>query len=222
MNLPRLHLVTDDRVVAAPGFTDAAERAVLCGGRDVVLQLRGPRSSGRRLYDLVVELRDAAEDAGARLIVNDRVDVALAAAAGGVHLGERSLALSQARALLGEGATVGASAHAPDRVAACARDGADYAFIGPVFATPSHDRVPGGGEGLVRAAVRAAGTLPVLGIGGITPERVPDVGRAGCYGVAVIRGVWDAPDPAVAVARYLEALAGAGSVELVEPDPEST
>src|SRR5262249_28780612 len=131
--------------------------------------------------------------------VNDRVDVALAAGADGVHLGGGSMPADVARRLLGAGALIGVSTHAPGEAPA----DADFAFFGPVWATPATP----GAQGTVRLpdAVHAA-TIPVLAIGGVPAPRVAEARAAGAAGVAVIRAILAAPDPAAAARALLAAL----------------
>lgn len=210
--VPRLHLVTDDSVLESADFARVAGALLDAGdigGADVALHVRGPHTSGRRLYEIASSLEERARAAGALLVVNDRVDVALAVGLSAVHLGRRSLPVAEARRLLGGGARVGVSTHAVDEAGRAAEQGAHWIFAGTIYATPSHpDREGCGPEGL-KPSVRAAAGTPVLAIGGVTPERVAEVLAAGAYGVAVVRGVWRAPDPTVATRAYLEALAAA-------------
>lgn len=210
--VPRLHLVTDDGVLESADFARVAGSlldAVSVGGADVAVHVRGPHTSGRRLYEIASSLVERARAAGALLVVNDRVDVALAVGLSAVHLGRRSLPVAEARRLLGGGARVGVSTHAVDEAAPAAAEGAHWIFTGTIYATPSHpDREGCGPEGLKPVVAAAPGT-PVLAIGGVTPERVAEVLAAGAHGVAVVRGVWRAPDPAMAARAYLEALAAA-------------
>jgi thiamine-phosphate pyrophosphorylase len=143
--------------------------------------------------------------------VNDRVDVALAVGVDGVHLGARSLPVGEVRRLVGAGMWVGVSCRDAAEIEASRREGADYAFLGTMFATPTHPGVAAMGvEGLVAALAGLAG-FPVIGIGGVGPASAPDLIGAGAYGVAVVRGVWDARDPAAAVRRYVRAIEGAVS-----------
>lgn len=202
--LPPLHVVTDDAVLASPDFVARARGVLAAGGRRLALHLRGPATEGARLYAVAVELRAAARAAGALLLANDRVDVTLVADLDGIHLGRRSLPPSVVRPLLPPNRWLGVSVHdAPDARAASAD--ADYLVVGTVFATASHPGRAGSGPAGV-AQVRAAVGLPLLAIGGITVERVPEVVLAGAQGVAVMRGIWSAADPAAAVADYLGAL----------------
>ncbi|HEU0051612.1 MAG TPA: thiamine phosphate synthase, partial [Longimicrobium sp.] len=127
----------------------------------------------------------------------------MAAGAHGVQLGARSLSVEDARRVVGEGMLVGASVHTEDEARAALGGGADFLVAGAVFATASHPGREPAGVGLIERI--AALGAPAVAIGGITPERVATVRRAGAAGVAVIRGVWDAPGPAEAVQRYLDA-----------------
>jgi thiamine-phosphate pyrophosphorylase len=197
-------VVTDDALLARPDFAQRARAVLVAGAGRLALHLRGPGTGGARLYELARQLRDSAAAAGATLLANDRIDVALAAHLDGVHLRERSLAPGIARRLLPPGRLVGLSVHGEAAAHAAGAD-VDYLVVGTVFATPSHhDRTPGGVELVERASAAARG--PVLAIGGITPDRVERVRAAGAHGVAVLGGVWRAADPAEAVAGYLQRL----------------
>jgi thiamine-phosphate diphosphorylase len=207
--LPRLHVVTDDEILAASRFPEVARALLGVGSGRVALHVRGPRTGGGRLLDIVSELRDDAARGGAWLVVNDRADVALIAGLPAVHLGRRSLPVRAARRVLGPNARLGVSTHTPQEAAQSALDGADWIFAGTTYATPSHPGREGCGPEGVRAAVGAAGRVPVVAIGGVTVERVAELVAAGAHGVAVVRGVWGAADPVAALEKYLEALAKA-------------
>ncbi|RJS45233.1 thiamine phosphate synthase [Nocardioides cavernaquae] len=149
----------------------------------------------------------------ARVIVNDRIDVALMIGADGVHLGASDMAVADARRLADRASgrrflmgpfLIGATCRTAADVAAAAAAGADYAGVGPVFATTSKAGLPSplGLDGLAAAGMHSP--IPALGIGGITTDNVEDVMAAGADGVAVIGGIWNAPDP-VAAARALAA-----------------
>ena len=202
--LPRLHAVTDDEVLARGGFVDAARRALAAGGRRLALQLRGRATSGARMHELASALAPAARASGALLIANERVDLALVAGLDGVHLPGRSLPPDVARRLLPPGRWVGASVH-DEAEARAAAEQADYLVVGTVFATPSHPGLRGAGTELL-ARVAAVAPLPLIAIGGVTPERTSEVIAAGAAGVAVLSGIWGAPDPEVAVVEYLRCL----------------
>lgn len=202
---PRMHLVTSDEVLRDEGFVDSAERVIAAYGAAVAVHLRGHGLSGSVLHALAERLLEAASRSGAMLLVNDRVDVALACGAPGVQLGRRSLPVAEARRLLGADALIGYSAHAADEALDAGRESADFIVLGTIFPTASHPGEPGAGLGAVREAARAA-QVPIVAIGGITPARVGAVLEAGAYGVAVLGGVWHAADPVGAARRYLEVL----------------
>lgn len=205
---PPLHVVTDDVILARPGFSAAARLVLEAGGRDVALHLRGPRTAAARLHALAVELLAPARRAGALLLVNDRVDLVLAAGLDGVQLGDRSLPVAEARTLLPD-RRVGRSAHDAAAAREATAGGADWLVVGTVFATASHPDCSPSGPGRLRA-IGEVTELPMLAIGGVTPVRVPDVLAAGARGVAVLSGVWGAPEPAGAVQGYLKALESGG------------
>jgi thiamine-phosphate pyrophosphorylase len=143
--------------------------------------------------------------------VNDRVDVALVGGAAGVHLGDRSLPAARARTLLGEDAWIGVSRHDPSEARDAETEGADYVFLGSIHPTATHPGAVALGISAIGDAVRRGNAPPVIGIGGIGPAETPDVIAAGAHGVAVIRGIWHADDPAEAVMRYLEGLSSQGA-----------
>jgi thiamine-phosphate diphosphorylase len=203
--LARLHVITDDQVLTRSDWTSAASDLLAAGGARLALHVRGPGLPGRTIYDCVRALLGAAERSGAAVLVNDRVDVAMTLPVSGVQLPEHSLPVREARRLLGPDVWIGASVHGTERARAVENDGADYLVVGTVFATPSHPDRPGEGAELLERIARASG-LPLVAIGGITPERVEIVQRAGAHGVAVRGGVWNARDPVAAVRAYLEVL----------------
>ncbi len=218
--LPRLHLVTDDHVLSLPDFPERARRAVGAGGDALALHLRGPATTGRALHAIGTALLPVTRSHGTPLLVNDRVDVALALGAEGVQLATRSLPFPSARAILGPRALLGRSVHEEAEVRGLVGEGAgevggvDFLFAGTLYSTRSHPGRPGiGGAGL-RALVRAARGIPLLGIGGVGADRVPEVLESGAWGVAVIRAVWLAPDPAEAVRGLLAAFPGEESKEV--------
>ncbi len=203
--IPRLHVVTDDGVLTQADFLVRA-REVLEVGAAVALHIRGPRGTGRSLSELAGALRGIAATSGAKLLVNDRVDVALCSGLDGAHLGRRSLPPSEARGLLGTERLIGASVHGVDEAVEAVREGADFLFVGTLWETPSHPGQTPAGPDLIREVVGSV-SVPVLGIGGVTPERVPPILDAGGYGAAVVSGIWHAPSSSDAVQAYLQALA---------------
>lgn len=182
--------------------------AALAGGATVV-QLRDKRLPAASLHQVACRLREITRRAGVPLIVNDRVDVALAADADGVHLGPDDLPLAAARRVLGPRRIIGASVETVAEAIRAEREGADYLGVGPVYATATKaDAGPAVGVQRVAAVVRAVG-IPVVGIGGITSDNAAEVIRAGAAGVAVISAVAAAPDMAAAARALLEAVRAA-------------
>jgi len=133
------------------------------------------------------------------------VDIALAVSPAGVHLGSRSLPPTEARHLLGASCLLGVSVHNEKEAGEAAESGADYLFLGPLFETPSHPGVAAMGAEFMDG-VSSRVDIPVVGIGGVTPERTAAVLASGAHGVAAIRGIWDAPSPPDAVQAYLDAV----------------
>jgi thiamine-phosphate diphosphorylase len=208
--IPRLHIVTDDDVLARGEWASVAKSILSVGGSHVALHVRGPRASGAEVFRSAAQLRALAEQVGGWVVVNDRLDVALALGFPAVHLGGRSLDVRDARRVAGAGVALGVSTHSLAEVSTAMTAGADYLFAGPIYATQSHSGVAGIGPVALTDLVRAATNTPVIGIGGIDSTRVAEVMRSGCHGVAVIRGIWDAPDPVEAVAEYISALGQQG------------
>lgn len=168
-------------------------------------QVRAKEVSTRRLVALTRAVLAVLAHRDACVVVDDRIDVALAAGAHGVHLGADDLAVADARRIAPT-LLVGATCRSRADVERAARDGAAYAGLGPVFATDSKPGLP---APLGVAAVRAAaGVLPLVAIGGVTAERVADLRAAGAHGAAVIGGIWRQPDP-VTAAKELVARLGA-------------
>jgi thiamine-phosphate diphosphorylase len=213
VHIPRLHLVTNDTVIAAAGFVDRATAVLDAFGTAVALHLRGHASTGAALYRLAEPLARAAAAAGALMVVNDRLDVALAAGCG-VQLGRRSIPAPTARRLLGPGAVVGYSAHEAGEAASMAGTGVDLVVLGTIWPSASHPGEPAAGTSLISAAAAAmaatasteAVAVPIVAIGGVTPERARAAMTAGAHGVAVLSGVWGAGDAVTAALGYLEAM----------------
>lgn len=198
--LPRLHAITDARIARRADLDDIARELATGGGSDLAFHARGRELTGADHYQLAARL---AVQPPARLFINDRLDVALAVPCAGVQLGRGSLPAATARAL-NPLWWIGQSVHDLAEAETARLSGADYLVVGPVFATASHPERPALGIAKLQGIVAAAGDLPVIAIGGITAERVPDVKTSGAYGVAAIRALWDDADPAAAARRMRE------------------
>ncbi|MBI3084421.1 MAG: thiamine phosphate synthase [candidate division NC10 bacterium] len=205
-----LYLVTDRHQTGGRDLLEVVGLALRAGVRAV--QLREKDLATRDPYHLAGKLLAMTRAAGAALFVNDRVDVAMALPAVGVHLTRRSLPSQEARELLGPAGLIGISCHSLAEVREAVDSRADFVVLGPIFETPS--KTPYGAPlttSLLQQA-RAATTLPILAIGGINRARIPDVMAAGADGVAVISAVMAAPDPGAAAAELLAAVARARRV----------
>jgi thiamine-phosphate pyrophosphorylase len=204
----RLYLITDRHVVKSGDLIAACQAALSAAPPGTVaLQLREKDLPARDLYELALRLREICRRAGALLIVNDRVDVAIAANADGVHLPFDSIGVSMARKLLAPEKLIGVSSHSPPDVAGAAREGADFAVFGPIFDPLSKPAAgPAWGATGLEAACRA-GSIPVFALGGITPERARELFvSAGPAGVASIGAIFAADSPAEASAAMLSAI----------------
>jgi thiamine-phosphate pyrophosphorylase len=190
---PRLYLVTDRTRTAGRPLLDVVA-AALQGGVDAV-QLREKDLTTRALFELGTQLRELCNRHRARLLVNDRIDVALAVHADGVHLPANSFNPGDARHLLGSDALIGVSTHALAEARAADEAGVDFIVYGPIFDTPSK-RAFGAPLGLnALAEVTRAVSTPVLAIGGITAGQVPAVRARGAQGTAVVAAILEASDP---------------------------
>jgi len=197
--LPRdfgTYLVTDRHQTCGRPLVDCVEAALRGGVRAV--QLREKDLGTRELAEIARCLRVTTARHGAALLINDRIDVALACDADGVHLPGSSFEIRDARTLMGPARLIGVSTHDPEEVAAAASAGADFAVFGPIFDTPSK-RPYGSPLGLaaLREAVASA-SIPVFAIGGVTSDRVRALLDTGAAGVALIRGILAAEDPEAA------------------------
>ena len=200
------YLVTQASLSAGRETAEIVE-AALAGGVDVV-QVREKGRPARERLALARRLREPTAEAGVPLIVNDRVDVAAAADADGVHLGDDDLPVADAREQLGRSAVIGRSVSTVADAETAVAAGADYLGVGAVFETSSKDvddEESGIGTRRVRAITETV-SVPVVGIGGITPDNAADVVAAGADGVAVISAITAADDPTAATASLRTAV----------------
>jgi thiamine-phosphate pyrophosphorylase len=201
-----VYLVTQGDLAGDRTTVDVV-RAACAGGVDLV-QLREKHATARERYELGREVRAVTRDAGVPLVVNDRVDLARALDADGVHLGDDDLPVSVARDQLGPDAVVGRSVSTVAGAREAAAAGADYLGVGAVYRTATKETDPDQtevGPDRVRA-VRDAVDLPFVGIGGVTAANAADVVAAGADGVAVVSAVMAADDPATATRALVDAV----------------
>ncbi|PYN09511.1 MAG: thiamine phosphate synthase [Candidatus Rokuibacteriota bacterium] len=203
---PTLYVVLD-RTAARGRDLDDLLAAVIDGGCRMV-QLREKEWPSGRLLPLARRLRERCRRAGATFVVNDRVDLALAVEADGVHVGQEDLPAKVSRPLLRAGMLLGVSTHTVEQARAARDDGADYVAVGSMFATATKPDFQLVGPALIRK-LRAEIRVSLVGIGGITHDNVAEVVRAGADGVAVISAVCAAPDPAAATRRFLDVIGNA-------------
>jgi thiamine-phosphate pyrophosphorylase len=203
--LPKLYPITDRRL---SGLTHAEQVARLCEGGARVVQLREKHLSPQQFHAEAAEALRVARLFGAKLIINDRADVALVVGADGVHLGQEDMPPRAARLVLGEEKIVGFSTHSVEQASEAALLPVDYVAIGPVFDTSSKEN-PDPVVGLegVRRVRAAIGALPLVAIGGVTLERAPSVIEAGADSVAVIGALLKTSDPAEITRRTRDLLA---------------
>ncbi len=168
-----------------------------------VLQVRLKPASGDDIARVAKMARRVCTEAGAQLIINDRIDIALAVGADGVHLGQTDVPVADARALVGNRLRIGVSTHDLEQVARAVAGGADYLGFGPVFATSTKANPdPVQGLASLRAAVQAAGRVPVVAIGGIATRHARDVYATGVAAICAISSVNGAADVAAAARAF--------------------
>ena len=199
MTLPRLHVITDGQVLARADF--AARLASIAGlGRRVAVHLRDRDAGGRAFWRVVERATPVIRRNGAMLVVNARPDIAAMVGAEAVQLGVDDLSVRDARRVAPH-ALAGRSVHGVGEAQTAVADGADYLLVGSMHPTPSHPGRPGLGLAALGEFLECG--RPVIAIGGITPARATAVHAVGAWGVAAIRAVWDAPDPAAAAEALL-------------------
>ncbi|WP_418576337.1 thiamine phosphate synthase [Phascolarctobacterium succinatutens] len=186
-----IYLVTDDGCLQGRALIDCVREA-LDGGVTLV-QYRAKTASSAEMYDEALQLKALCDSFKVPLIINDRLDIAMAVGAAGVHLGQDDLPCAAARKILGEGYIIGVSAHNPAEAKAALQSGADYLGCGAVFGTATKADVQKlGTDGL--AAICKAKGLPVVGIGGVTADNYREVRAAGADGAAIVSGILAQPD----------------------------
>lgn len=190
LSLPTVYPITDTSISR---LSHAEQVAVFADGGATFVQLREKRTPALQFYEQAKAAQAVAAQRGVQLIINDRVDIALALGGVGVHLGQDDLPPEAARRLLGEEAVIGYSTHSVEQAVQATRFPIDYLAIGPIFPTATKEN-PSPVVGLdgVRAVRSAIGNLPLVAIGGITPANLPAVIDAGANSGAMISGLWSA------------------------------
>jgi thiamine-phosphate pyrophosphorylase len=187
-----LYLVADAGFAAGRDLLESVEAAVR--GGVTVVQLRGKNLAFRDFLQLGLRAADLLARAGVPLLINDRLDIALACGAAGVHLGQEDMPVPQARKLIGRDRVVGVSVNTPEEAVRAEREGADYVGAGPAYATSTKetDLAVLGPEGIGR--IKRAVRIPVVAIGGIDAKNAAALAAAGADGIAVVSAVLGAPD----------------------------
>jgi thiazole tautomerase (transcriptional regulator TenI) len=200
IDVPTVHAVTDDSILADPRFKLHAEAVFRTLGAAGAVHLRGRGTAAREIHALARALAPLQDVTGCRLVINDRVDIALSTGAWGVQLPGDSLRPADVRRIA-PALHLGVSVHTLEECRRAWREGAEWVIAGHVFATPSHPGTAGHGEDFVREMAGVG--APLIAIGGIGAADAPAVRGAGAHGIAAIRGIWYSPDPASAASTYL-------------------
>lgn len=199
-----LYLIADRQACGGRPLLDVVRAATASGVRWV--QYREKSLTRRDRYQEALRLRLLTRDVGAALIVNDELDLAVAVEADGLHLGQEDLPLPVARRWLGAGRLIGVSTHTIEEARRASAEGADYIAVGPIFATRTKaTRTPVGCDAIRRA--RAVTGIPLVAIGGITPDNIGETIRAGAAGAAVLSALCGAIDVSAAVAAFHRSIA---------------
>ena len=196
-----IYLLTDDACLLGRPSLECVEQALRAGV--TLLQYRSKYKDGGAMYQEALALKELCDRYDVPLIINDRVDVALAVGAAGVHVGQDDLPCSVVRQLVGPDFVIGVSAHNPEEARKAAADGADYLGCGAVFGTGTKAGVAK--LGLERLQnIRQAVTLPMVGIGGVKADNYAEVLATGADGAAIISGILAADDISAEVAKFVQ------------------
>jgi thiamine-phosphate pyrophosphorylase len=197
-----LYVIIDEHYLHGKDLLDITAK-VIRGGATTV-QLRSKNATGLDMYELALNVRRLTAEAGVSFIVNDRVDIAMAVDADGVHLGQDDMPAAVARRILGPGKIIGVSAATPEEAAQAEKDGATYLGVGAIYATGTkNDAGAPIGPEAIKAVTRAC-SLPAVGIGGINAANAAPVVDAGASGVAVISAIVGHADPEAAASEVLQ------------------
>lgn len=189
--LPPVYPITDTQI---SGLSHAEQIALFAEGGATLVQLREKRAPALQFYEQAKAALAVAAERGVQVIINDRVDIALAVGAAGVHLGQDDLPPDVARRLLGDDAVIGYSTHSVAQALEASKLPIDYLAIGPIYGTSTKENPdPVVGLDGLRAVRAAIGNLPLVAIGGLTAENIPEVLQAGADSAALISGLWTQP-----------------------------
>ena len=201
--LPRLYVILDAALVTVPEI-ECAEKLAAAGVQ--LVQYRNKRASARELFESSKRLSSLLIPQGVTFLVNDRADVAAAAGASGVHVGQEDLRVEAARSVIGTEKLLGISTHNLEQFKDAAASSADYIAVGPIFATGTKSNPdPVVGTQFIRK-VRPITDKPIVAIGGVTLERAPEIIESGADSVAVIGDILGAPEPAMRARQYIDLL----------------
>lgn len=203
--LPSLYLITDRKLVRPDqDFFEKLEELMVAGVR--MIQLREKDLPAQQLYDMAQRLRDISLRHSCLLLINDRIDIALAVDADGVHLRGNSLSPAVARTLLGNNKLIGVSTHSVQEIIRAAEQKADFVTYGPVFYTPSKAG-HGAPKGLVELQSScSSSSLPVFALGGISVTNTPAIMTTGTHGIAVISSLMATPNPTTVCQKLIGAI----------------
>ena len=196
-----LHILTSDAIMARPDFAQVAEKLLQIVGPRGALHLRSRALNGQRYMAIAERLAAASRASGALLVINSRVDIALASGAPAIQLGRGALSVGDVRRIAPM-ARIGVSIHTVSEAEETVADRPNWLIAGPIYPTTTHPGDSGLGTPFLERVVVVANS-PVIAIGGIKVEHISAVNRAEAAGVAVISGIWDENDPKGAVIRYL-------------------
>lgn len=200
-----LYLITDRQQTGGRPLLEVVEAALQGGVRAV--QLREKDLNTKELYELALEMRKLTRQFEARLIINDRADVALAVDADGVHLGNSSMPIYRMRAMLGPRKLIGVSCHNQLNVITAQEKGADFVTFGPIFFTPSKT-IYGNPVGVdLLETVASISTIPIFALGGVTLPKVPQLIARGAQGIAVVSAIVAAAHPEQETRLFLDLVA---------------
>ncbi|MGN0656750.1 MAG: thiamine phosphate synthase [Ruminiclostridium sp.] len=200
-----LYLCTDSTLMSCKTVEESVEKAII--GGCTVVQLREKNCSSRELFELALRVKKVTDSYKIPLIINDRIDICLAADADGVHLGQQDLPCAEARKILGKDKIIGVSAALPEEAAAAEAAGADYLGVGAVFATSTKTNTRPVTPETIRA-IRAAVSIPFVVIGGVNQSNISSLYGLGINGAAVISAVLAQPDITEAARQMKAAVKG--------------